>query len=156
MTTTSHGSKARKRRSLSPSWSRATSPACSAPSHDKVSADCGSVPDHAATDRGYGRTVRRSLWVTSADGIDFPHAAQVMRIRRDTLDLDGHIVAREIVHGITTLNAVRGTPDVLAALARGQWGIESVHWIRDTAYAEDANTGYAGNGPQVMATLRIL
>jgi hypothetical protein len=27
-------------------------------------------------------------------------------------------------------------------------------WIRDTAYAEDQNTGYAGNGPQVMATLR--
>jgi hypothetical protein len=34
-------------------------------------------------------------------------------------------VAREIVHGITTLDAVRGTPDVLAALARGQWGIEN-------------------------------
>jgi hypothetical protein len=27
---------------------------------------------------------------------------------------------------------------------------------RDTAYAEDASTGYAGNGPQVMATLRNL
>lgn len=26
----------------------------------------------------------------------------------------------------------------------------------DTAYAEDANTGYAGNGPQVMATFRNL
>lgn len=35
-------------------------------------------------------------------------------------------------------------------------GIESVHWLRDTAYAEDANTGYAGNGPQAMATLRNL
>jgi hypothetical protein len=31
-----------------------------------------------------------------------------------------------------------------------------VHWIRDTAYAEDANNGYAGNSPQVMVTLRIL
>ncbi len=29
----------------------------------------------------------------------------------------------------------------------------SVHWLRDTAYAEDANTGYAGNGPRVMASL---
>ena len=34
--------------------------------------------------------------------------------------------------------------------------MESVHWLRDTARAEDANTGYAGNGPQVMATLRNL
>ena len=29
---------------------------------------------------------------------------------------------------------------ILAALTRGHWGIESVHWIRDTACAEDANT----------------
>src|SRR6266702_1511618 len=26
--------------------------------------------------------------------------------------------------------------------------------VRDTAYAEDASTGYTGDGPQVMATLR--
>ena len=31
-----------------------------------------------------------------------------------------------------------------------------MHWVRDTACAEDASTGYAGNGPQVMATLRNL
>jgi hypothetical protein len=29
-------------------------------------------------------------------------------------------------------------------------------WLRDTAWAEDASAGYAGNGPQVMATLRNL
>ena len=34
--------------------------------------------------------------------------------------------------------------------------MESVHWVRDTAWDEDANTGYTGNGPQVMATLRNL
>jgi hypothetical protein len=122
--------------------------------YDRVSAGCGAAPDHAAAGRGHGRIIRRSIWVTSADGIDFPHAAQVMRIRRDTLDLDGQATAKEIVHGITTLDAVRGTPEVLAALTRGQWGIESVRWIRGTAYAEDANTGCAGSGPQVMATSR--
>jgi len=31
-----------------------------------------------------------------------------------------------------------------------------VHWVRDTAYAEDDSTGYRGNGPQIMATLRNL
>ena len=31
---------------------------------------------------------------------------------------------------------------------------EAVHWIRDTAYREDHSAGYAGDGPQVMATLR--
>jgi hypothetical protein len=33
-------------------------------------------------------------------------------------------------------------------------GIESVHWLRDTAYGEDAGTGYTRSGPQVMATFR--
>jgi len=122
--------------------------------YGKISAECGAGPDHTVMDYGHGRIIRRSIWVTSADGVDFPHAAQVMRIRRDTCDLDGTAIAKEIVHGITSLDAVRGTPAVLAGLTRGQWGIESVHWIRDTAYAQDASTGCAGNGPQVMATLR--
>ena len=29
-----------------------------------------------------------------------------------------------------------------------------MHWLRDTAYGEDSDTGYTGNGPQVMAALR--
>jgi predicted transposase YbfD/YdcC len=122
--------------------------------YDKVSAECGTAPDHVRLDYGHGRIIRRSIWVTGADGINFPHAAQVTRIRRDTYDLTGTALAKEIVHGITSLDAGRGTPAVLAGLTRGQWGIESVHWLRDTAYAEDHNTGYTGDGPQVMATLR--
>jgi len=31
-----------------------------------------------------------------------------------------------------------------------------LRWLRDTALAEDASTGYARNGPQVLATLRNL
>jgi hypothetical protein len=54
----------------------------------------------------------------------------------------------------STLGAGRATPADLAGVARGQWGIESVHCVRDTAYLEDADTGYAGNGAQTMATCR--
>jgi hypothetical protein len=53
-----------------------------------------------------------------------------------------------------TGDAARATPADLARIVRGQWGIESVHWPRDTVYGEDSDTGYAGNGPQVMTTLR--
>jgi hypothetical protein len=60
------------------------------------------------------------------------------------------------VHAVTSLDAQQAGPADLAGFARGQWGIESVHWLRDAVCAEDRNTGYAGNGPQVMATLRIL
>jgi predicted transposase YbfD/YdcC len=57
---------------------------------------------------------------------------------------------------VTSLDAEKASAGALAGIARGQWGIESAHWVRDTAYDEDANTGYTGNGPQVMATLRNL
>jgi hypothetical protein len=64
------------------------------------------------------------------------------------------LIAKEIVHAVTSLDAKRAAPADLAALARGQWAIEAVHWIRDTAYREDHSAGYAGDGPQVMAALR--
>ena len=76
------------------------------------------------------------------------------RIRRDGYDAAGTLISKEIVHAVTSLDAGQASAAGLAKIARGQWGIESVHWLRDTAWAEDANTGYAGNGPQVMASLR--
>ena len=66
------------------------------------------------------------------------------------------LISKEIVHAVTSLGAKQASAASLAEIARGQWGIESVHWLRDTAWAEDASTGYAGNGPQIMATLRNL
>lgn len=36
----------------------------------------------------------------------------------------------------------------------GRWGIESARWLRDTARAEDANTGPIGKRPQVIPTIR--
>src|SRR5437773_39968 len=51
-----------------------------------------------------------------------------MRIRRDTYDLTGAAITKEIVHGITSLNATRAAAADLARLTQGQWGIESVHW----------------------------
>jgi predicted transposase YbfD/YdcC len=113
-------------------------------------------PDHTELDRSHGRVVRRSIWVADAAGIDFPHVSRVARIRRDRYDADGQLISKEIVHAATSLDASQASAADLAGIARGQWGIESVHWVRDTAYAEDASTGYAGNGPQVMATLRNL
>jgi predicted transposase YbfD/YdcC len=113
-------------------------------------------PDHAELDESHGRITRRSLWVTDADGIDFPHVRQAVRIRRESYGRDGALISRETVHAVTSLEKERAGAAALAKIARGQWGIESVHWLRDTVYGEDSNTGYAGNGPQAMATLRNL
>ena len=79
-----------------------------------------------------------------------------MRIRRDGYDITGAAISKEAVHAVTSLHAGHAGPADLAAIAKGQWGTESVHWIRDTAWSEDANTGYAGDGSQAMATFRNL
>jgi hypothetical protein len=36
------------------------------------------------------------------------------------------------------------------------WGIESLHWLRDTVYREDNFIVHARSGPRVMAALRNL
>jgi hypothetical protein len=123
---------------------------------DAIQQDCPRDPDYTEPDESHGRIIRRSLWVTGAGGIDFPHVSRVARIRRDSYDARGALISKEIVHAVTSLDAEQASAADLAGIACGQWGIESVHWLRDTAWAEDANTGYAGNGPQVMATLRNL
>jgi predicted transposase YbfD/YdcC len=123
---------------------------------DAIQHDGPREADHTALDYGHGRIIRRSIWVADGGGIDFPHVTRVVRIRRDRYDITGTLISKEIVHAVTSLDAEQASPADLAAIARGQWGIESVHWLRDTAWNEDANTGYAGNGPQVMATLRNL
>ncbi len=122
---------------------------------DAIQRDGPREPDHTELDYGHGRIIRRSIWVTDAGSLDFPHVTRIARIRRDGYDLDGTPISKEIVHAVTSLDADRASSADLARIARGQWGIESVHWLRDTAWAEDANTGYAGNGPQVMATLSV-
>ena len=50
----------------------------------------------------------------------------------------------------------RASPADLARYVRGQWAIESLHWIRDTLYREDESRVRTRSGPRVMATLRNL
>ena len=121
---------------------------------DLIQAAGRKAPDHVEIDYGHGRIIKRSLWVADAGDLDFPQVTRVARIRRDRYDITGALISKEIVHAVTSLDEDRASAADLAAIARGQWGIESVHWLRDTAWTEDANTGYAGNGPQVMATFR--
>jgi Transposase DDE domain len=76
--------------------------------YDTINEQCPAAHSHTELDYGHGRMVRRSVWVTDDGGIDFPHAAQVLRIRRDTYDLTGTALTKQIVHGITSLDPGRG------------------------------------------------
>jgi predicted transposase YbfD/YdcC len=124
--------------------------------YDAIQAGGPREPDHVEIDYSHGRIIKRSLWVTDAVGMDFPHVTRAVRIRRDGYAAAGAPLSKEIVHAVTSLGEDRADATDLAKIARGQWGIESVHWVRDTAYREDSGTGYRGSGPQVMATCRIL
>jgi hypothetical protein len=105
--------------------------------------------------RGHGRTEHRTLTVMPATGIDFPGAQQVFRIVRYTGGLDGQRLRKEVVYGITNLPADHADAAVLAALVRGHWTIEnSVHWVRDVTYREDACRARTGNAPAVLAAIR--
>jgi hypothetical protein len=88
--------------------------------------------------------------------LPFPHVNQVFLIERATTDLAGTSLSNVAILGVTSLPANRGDSTLLAEAVRGQWGIESLHWIRDTLYREDHSHVHTKSGPRVMAALRNL
>lgn len=112
---------------------------------------------HTTTDRGHGRTETRAIRTAPATGIDFPHAAQVFRLRRDRGGLDGARTSKEVIYGITGLVPDRAGPAQIAAHARQHRTIENgLHYVRDVTFGEDARQIRTGNAPRVMAGLRNL
>ena len=110
---------------------------------------------HRSTDRGHGRTEERYLRATKADGIDFPSAAQIMRVVRYRGELGGQRTGKEIVHAITSLPPKRAGPNTLATLTRRHWALENViHNVRDVTFAEDACRARTGHAPTHLSALR--
>jgi len=113
------------------------------------------VADHTR-DRGHGRVELRRLQVTTVAGLDFPHATQAIRITRRVRSLHSHRWRSVRVYAVTSLTAAQASPARLADWIRGHWGIEALHHIRDTTFAEDASQIRTGNTPRAMASLRNL
>ncbi len=112
---------------------------------------------HTSEDRGHGRIENRTIQVMPApDGLPFPHVNQVFLVERGVTDLHGTSLSNVAIFGVTSLDADRASPADLARVVRGHWGIESLHWTRDTLYREDHSTARTRSGPRVMATLRNL
>jgi predicted transposase YbfD/YdcC len=108
-------------------------------------------------DRGHGRVTTRTIQVMPApEDLPFPHVNQVWLIERYVTALDGTPTSAAAALGVTNLTAATTAPQRLAALVRNHWGIESLHWLRDTVYREDNSTVRTRSGPRVMAGLRNL
>ncbi|MCM2416523.1 ISAs1 family transposase [Streptomyces sp. RKAG293] len=108
---------------------------------------------------GHGRRetrATRALTITDL-GLDFPHAAQAVRILRHRTDLTTGKASRETVYAVGDLTSHQASPQRLGRLARSQWTIEDrFHFVRDTTFREDApkiRTGHARTW-QTCATWR--
>ncbi|WP_225448123.1 ISAs1 family transposase [Streptacidiphilus sp. P02-A3a] len=108
---------------------------------------------------GHGRRETRSLRVLTVTDPhpDFPHAVQAAEILPHRTGARTRKVSRQTVYAITDLTAPQASPLTLARLARSHWTIEDrLHFVRDTAFAEDASKIRTGHGPENMTTLRNL
>jgi predicted transposase YbfD/YdcC len=106
---------------------------------------------------GHGRRERRAIRTAPAGGIAWPHAAQVMRIRRDSGPTRGPWTRKEIAYGITSLPTDLAGPRHLAIYARHHWAIENrEHYVRDKTFGEDLQQVRTGNQPNGYAAIRNL
>jgi hypothetical protein len=89
-------------------------------------------------------------------GLDFPHAAQALRITRRVRPLGSRRWRTVTVYAVTSLTAAQASPARLADYVRGHRGIEALHHLRDVTFAEDACQVRTGSAPRAMASLRNL
>ncbi len=120
------------------------------------------IPIGAVTrDKGHGRRETRTIRVVQVpDHVDVTltgvvQAALVRRTvwRKKTVTTP-HAWTHETVLIATSLPARATDPARLAAIVRGQWRIEALHWQRDVVLAEDRHTARTGHGPVNLACLR--
>jgi len=117
-------------------------------------------------EKGHGRLERRTLTRRVLDPRLrlWPGARQALRRTCWTRVLATGQVREATTYALTSLppidatHAARATTAELArveALWRGLWRIEnSLHWVRDVTYHEDAGQGALGAAPQALAAFR--
>lgn len=104
-------------------------------------------------DRDRGRVELRTIQVLpTPPGLRFPHVGQVFLVER-TVTEKGKTSYQAMLY-VTSLTADQASPADLLAYVRGHWTVESLHWIRDVVFAEDASHIRAGTASRVMATIR--
>jgi predicted transposase YbfD/YdcC len=112
---------------------------------------------HCTVHKGHGRITKRTIQVApTPPDLPFPHVNQVWLIERYVTDTTGNPISAVAQLGVASHTTAQATPADLASYVQGQWAIESLHWIRDTCYREDASTTRTRSGPRVMASLRNL
>ena len=116
-------------------------------------------PKYRTIEKGHGRIETRITQTSTVlnDYVEFPHVAQVVRIKRIVTDLNGDNMRQETAYWITSLSVERANAKYLSELVRGHWSIEnSLHYVRDETFGEDRSQIRTGSSPRVFASLRNL
>jgi predicted transposase YbfD/YdcC len=121
---------------------------------DACAADFAGVEfeQHESIADGHGRHEERYVTVIhDPTGLpaDWPDAAAVVQVNRERT-ADG--TKTTTTHYYVTSH--RGTAKAFAALVRGHWGIESLHWVLDVVYREDDSRTRAGHAGANLSMIR--
>ena len=90
------------------------------------------------------------------EDLPFPHVSQAPLIERYVSDLAGNPLSAVAALGVASPGPDKASPADLARYVRGQWAIESHHWLRDTLCQEDKSPVRTRSGPRIMAAPRNL
>ena len=109
------------------------------------------------SEKGHGRLETRTLTCGNAhiEDVDWPHVQQVVRRECERSILKTGKRTSEVSYGLVSLRPDEGGAAVVEGFWRGHWTIEnSLHYVRDVTFGEDA--GHAGQGAtaHVLAALR--
>jgi hypothetical protein len=110
--------------------------------------------EHMETNAGHGRVEERRMRAVSVrEGIyGWDGVRQWCQIRRTRWVKGKKSV--DYAYAITSLDSAQAPPEFLLRLNRAHWGVEAMHWVKDTLLREDASTLRTGNTPQAIAVLR--
>ena len=115
------------------------------------------LDEHTDVEKARGCITTRKVTASTllTEHIDWPGLSQVYRYETHKENKKTREISRHTQYCITSLSPEVASAKDLLKLQRGHWTIENkVHWVRDTAFREDASQARTGNLPHVMAALR--
>jgi predicted transposase YbfD/YdcC len=105
-------------------------------------------------EKSHGRIEIRKCWVsTDIDWLDQKESWKDIKclIRIESERVIKGKKSIEVRYYISSLDT---TPQEFLVLIRAHWGVESMHWVLDVAFSEDACRIRKGNGPENFNVLR--
>jgi predicted transposase YbfD/YdcC len=109
------------------------------------------------SEKGHGRLETRSLKCGNAhiEDVDWPDVQQVVRRECERLILKSGKRTSEVTYGLVSMRVEEAGAAEIERLWRGHWTIEnSLHYVRDVTFGEDAGHAAQGSTAHALAALR--